>query len=149
MRPTVETFSPDDIDAVMDIWLSGNKSAHPFIDSSVWESMLGECRALIPQADVRVWRRGGKACAFIGITLRENGGYVAGLFVDAAHRSHGIGSALLAAAKADYPRLTLHVFDENPRAIAFYEREGFARAGLAPSDMAPAHKEWLMEWARA
>jgi GNAT superfamily N-acetyltransferase len=51
------------------------------------------------------------------------------------HRFHGTGlgqelmQTVLDAAAADAQRLLLGVYDENPRALAFYVRQGFAPAG--------------------
>ena len=59
---------------------------------------------------------------------------VAKLYVDADRRQRGVGSALMAAALAS-PRATnaesvwLLVWEENTRALAFYERWGFEAVG--------------------
>ncbi len=61
------------------------------------------------------------------------------LYVDAAGRNRGLGSALLDRALADvaergHDLCWLHVWDGSPRAIAFYLRRGFAQIGW---DLAP------------
>ncbi len=58
-----------------------------------------------------------------------------GMSVAGAARGLGVGGALLEeaaawAADAGAQRLVLGVFPENERAVAFYERHGFAREGL-------------------
>lgn len=61
--------------------------------------------------------------------------YLSALAVEPAHRRKGIGRALLAgalaeAAAAGFPRLSLHVWDDNRPAAALYAAAGFRR--LAP-----------------
>ena len=41
-------------------------------------------------------------------------------------RSTGIGRALLTHLKARHPLITLQVYQNNQRALAFYQREGFS-----------------------
>lgn len=53
-----------------------------------------------------------------------------GIFVDASHRGHGVGAALLRAVAKEarargYDEVRLDVIDTNPRARALYERMGF------------------------
>lgn len=60
---------------------------------------------------------------------------VLGMSVSAVWRSRGVGGALIEtaalwAAANGYTRLCLGVFPENRRAIAFYERHGFAHEGV-------------------
>ncbi|HEX4056712.1 MAG TPA: GNAT family N-acetyltransferase [Galbitalea sp.] len=51
-----------------------------------------------------------------------------GIYIRASHYGSGAGQALLDAAVGTQPAF-LCVADDNPRAIAFYERNGFARDG--------------------
>ncbi len=50
------------------------------------------------------------------------------LYLAPEARGQGIGKALVDDAKAQVPALTLWTFQNNTRARAFYEREGFAEA---------------------
>jgi ribosomal protein S18 acetylase RimI-like enzyme len=60
---------------------------------------------------------------FIALTDR----HVDQLYVDPSFQRSGIGSALLDRALASSPgQVTLHVFEENAPARAFYEKHGFA-----------------------
>ena len=69
------------------------------------------------------------------VTLAEDGtpsGFLAldgedvrALYLAPEARGQGIGRALLDHAKASRGRLSLWAFEANPRAVAFYQREGF------------------------
>jgi GNAT superfamily N-acetyltransferase len=56
-----------------------------------------------------------------------------GLYVLDAHHGTGIGQALLVAAIADRPAY-LWALEDNPRAHAFYRRNGFVRDGVEKVD---------------
>jgi RimJ/RimL family protein N-acetyltransferase len=65
---------------------------------------------------------------------------VLGIGVVPEHRARGIGTALLratldAARQRGLRRIELHVRESNRRAIALYEKLGFAREGLARRDV--------------
>ncbi|MFZ7086892.1 GNAT family N-acetyltransferase [Curtobacterium sp. RRHDQ10] len=71
-----------------------------------------------------------------------------GVFVEPAFRGRrvGVADALLTAvetwAAGEGPALTLHVREDNPRAIAFYESRGFVRTGVTlPYPLAPGSRE--------
>jgi GNAT superfamily N-acetyltransferase len=53
-------------------------------------------------------------------------GWIDHLYVLPKHHGKGVGTSLLASAKHANDRLELWVFQKNARAIAFYERNGFA-----------------------
>ncbi|MBB5631989.1 GNAT superfamily N-acetyltransferase [Cryobacterium mesophilum] len=55
------------------------------------------------------------------------------IYLQAAHHGSGLGQALLDAAIGDRPA-SLWVLDENPRAIAFYRRNGFEADGADKLD---------------
>ena len=83
----------------------------------------------------------GQVRGFVGLT----GDFIAGLFVRASAQSQGIGRALLQRAKAGRSFLRLGVYKKNPRAIAFYQREGFVieSEGLDENTNEP---EFTMAW---
>ena len=58
--------------------------------------------------------------------LALDGDEIDHLYVDPAHQRRGLGTALLADAKAQREHLELWVFQRNRNAIAFYEAHGFA-----------------------
>lgn len=111
-----------DIEQVMQIWLSGNVDAHPFIPGEYWRSHYAQVQEQILQAEVFVCETDGQIRGFIGIT----DGYIAGIFVDGNYRSCGIGRQLLESAKQTHDTLVLNVYKKNQRAVLFYLREGFS-----------------------
>ena len=100
-------------------------------------------REALPQAEVYVeaGEDDGQVRGFVGLT----GDFIAGLFVRASAQSQGIGRALLQRAKAGRSFLRLGVYKKNPRAIAFYQREGFVieSEGLDENTDEP---EFTMAW---
>jgi putative acetyltransferase len=120
----IRKFENLDLDTVMQIWLHGNLDAHAFIAASFWTEHFEMVRDLLPQTEIYVHESEGtqQIDGFIGLT--EN--HIEGIFVAKAARSKGIGKTLLDYAKSRKPRLTLSVYQENQRALAFYRREQFA-----------------------
>ena len=79
-------------------------------------------REQLLQAEIFVCETEGEIQGFIGIV----GEYIAGIFVERAYRSCGIGKQLLEYVKRIYGILSLSVYQKNERAVAFYSREGFS-----------------------
>ena len=127
----------------MDIWLTGNLQAHPFVEESYWRGQADRVRELMGQAQLLVWEEAGRVTGFLGLW----GEHIEGIFVSPGHQGRGIGKALLQAAKERCRSLTLNVYQNNPRAAAFYRREGFvvAERGTDPETGQP---EWMMSWTR-
>ena len=140
----VRPFAPADLDWVMEIWLAANLQAHCFVPAEYWTGNAPQVRRQLPQAELHVYEAGGAVLGFAGL----QGDYLAGIFVDDSARGRGVGRQLLDRCKALHPALTLHVYRQNPRAAAFYRREGFAVAaeGIDPDTGQP---ELTMVWRRA
>lgn len=117
----IRDFHPDDLNAVMELWLSANLQAHDFVDPAYWKENFDMVKGMLPQAEILVWEQNDRLLGFLGMT----DDYIAGIFVDSAARSKGIGKELLERAKQRHSRLTLHVYEKNQRAVNFYLREGF------------------------
>lgn len=139
----IRPFQPQDLHRVLALWLAGNLEAHSFIPPAYWRENYGLVSQQLPQADLSVYASDGCVQAFAGMT----GNYLAGLFVDKAHRSAGIGKALLDYLKASHPTMTLHVYQKNQRAAAFYRREGFSIQAQG-IDQSTGEVEWTMVWVR-
>jgi len=76
---------------------------------------------LIGQQQVTLAEREGQLLGF----MAEHDGWITQLYLDPEVRRGGVGSALLADAKARNPELTLWCFAQNAAARAFYEAQGF------------------------
>lgn len=118
----IRPLRPQDMDQVMALWLQGNLSAHPFVPPAFWRDNAPAVREALLQAQVSVYDAGGAILGFVGM----QGDYLAGIFVDRAAQSRGIGRALLDHVKGVQPAFFLHVYQDNGRAVAFYRREGLA-----------------------
>jgi putative acetyltransferase len=133
----------EDLDRLMEIWLSGNRRAHAFVDPSYWESHQETVRTALPQAEVLVdvQERTGAVRGFLGLSGTE----VEGLFVAEAFCRRGIGTALVDAAKRRHPVLTLGVYEKNAPALAFYESQGFVPV-REQTDPGTGEREIRMRW---
>lgn len=125
----IRQHSPEDLPRCLEIWLAGNLSAHDFIEADYWRANLPMVAQLLPQSDLWVACVGDTIAAFAGVT---EGNYLAGIFVDAAYQSQGVGSALLTFLKERYPILFLDVYAQNSRAVGFYRYHGFVLADEGP-----------------
>ena len=137
----IRKFQISDTEQVMKLWLSGNMEAHSFVPEKYWQSHFKEVQEALQQADVWVYDIDGNVHGFIGL-INE---YIAGIFVDKNYRSIGIGTQLVNFVKEKYDTLSLNVYQENPRAVAFYQSEGFSvlSEGI---DEDTSKKEYTMFW---
>ena len=117
----IRTLNHCDMEHILNIWLEGNKEAHDFIAGEYWETHLPILRKQLLQAEVYVYETEGAVRGFLGL----QGDYIAGIFVEKGFRSMGIGRQLLHHVKKMHPSLSLHVYQKNRRAAAFYLQEGF------------------------
>ena len=116
----IRLFEFQDLDKIMDIWLQGTLEAHSFIDAEYWKKNFDSVKSVLPNAEVYVYEEEGEILGFIGMDAE----YIAGIFVAAGHKGQGIGHQLIETVKKK-KRLSLHVFDKNTGAMAFYLKEGF------------------------
>lgn len=130
-----------DLDRVMEIWLDSNIDAHNFVAREYWEKNAPTVREQLLQAEVYVFESYVDILGFVG--LQDD--YLAGIFVDKNFRSEGVGKELLDFVKTEHKFLTLGVYEKNPRAVAFYEREGFAVAKQS-LDKETGEVEYAMTW---
>ena len=137
----IRELQKTDINKVADIWLDTNLKAHYFIPAQYWKSNFESVKALLPQAEVYVYENGKNIQGFIGL----NGEYIEGIFVSGEAQSQGIGKLLLNFVKDRRTKLCLNVYQKNPQAIHFYQREGF-QIQCESLDGATGEKDYVMIW---
>jgi putative acetyltransferase len=138
-------YRSEDEDAAIALWLETWQRAYPSIDFAArvtwWrERWRGE---LVPNAAIIVAER---ADALIGFVTIDASGYLDQLVVAPDRWGSELADALIDEAKRLSPdRITLLVNTDNARAIRFYERNGFVRAGddVNPTSGRPVLR---MEW---
>jgi putative acetyltransferase len=138
-------YHAEDEDAAIALWLETWQQAYPGIDFAArvpwWrERWRGE---LVPNAAIMVAEQAG---ALIGFVTLDATGYLDQLVVAPDHWGSELADALIDEAKRLSPdRITLLVNTDNTRAIRFYERNGFVRAGgdVNPTSGKPVLR---MEW---
>ncbi|MEX1308323.1 MAG: N-acetyltransferase [Eubacteriales bacterium] len=139
----IRAFQPEDLDAVMTIWLDANTQAHTFIPKAYWQENYEAVKRTIPDSDVFVYQEGPSIVGFVGLV----DDMIAGIFVKQENRSQGIGKALLAHCKKGHQELRLHVYKKNTRAVNFYLRESFTNIEKSV-DESTDEPEFIMYWTR-
>lgn len=134
----IRIFEFHDLNRIMDIWLECNLKAHSFIGEEYWKRNFNSVKSVLPNAEVYVYEDGGVILGFIGVDAE----YIAGLFVAEGHQGQGIGRQLIEKVKRK-KRLSLHVYEKNERAIAFYKTEGF-HVESSMTEKETGEKEYLM-----
>ena len=139
----IRAFEENDLTAVMQIWLDTNIKAHYFIPKEYWTDNYEMVRSVLPQAEIYVYENDAtkQIDGFIGL-LNE---YIKGIFVREGIQSNGIGKQLLEYAKCVKSNMSLCVYQENTRAIQFYQREQFVIQSENIDDNTN-QKEYVMIW---
>ena len=119
---SVVKVGPDDFEELAEVWEASVRATHDFLS----EADIRELRSLLPvrylpAVELRCLRDAGRIVAFIGL----NGSHIAMLFVRPEYRGRGCGRKL-----AD----SVDVNEQNPQAVGFYLRMGFAVVGRSETD---------------
>ena len=139
----IRAFEENDLTAVMQIWLDTNIKAHYFIPKEYWTDNYEMVRSVLPQAEIYVYENDAtkQIDGFIGLSNE----YIEGIFVREGIQSNGIGKQLLEYAKCVKSNMSLCVYQENTRAIQFYQREQFV-IQFENTDDNTNQKEYVMIW---
>ena len=127
-----------DLESLALLWRRSVEATHDFLPPAEVERLFEDVRRLYLPGVESLWvaerheasAPGGRPVGFMGC----NGPQVEMLFVDPASFRCGVGTALLAHAKAAHRQLALDVNEQNPQALAFYTRQGFRIVGRSAQD---------------
>lgn len=131
--------------ALLDLWAAAWFQVFPDIDVAARRNWFDAyLRGLEAGGAVTLVAMAAMPVGFIN--YHPANGYIDQIAVAPAWQGQGVATALLAAAKQACPAgLTLKVNQENPRALRFYQREGFVVTGEGVSE-ASQRKLWVMGW---
>ena len=131
----VRPMTTDDLPAVIRVWHESKRVAYPYIPQEQGLTLADNERLfhelILPRNAVWVATDGPEIVGFLAM----QGSYIDRLYVLPGLQRRGVGSALMAHAKALSPAgLQLHTHQKNSQACAFYERHGFrvAKYGTSP-----------------
>ncbi|KAA8998417.1 acetyltransferase [Affinibrenneria salicis] len=121
-----------DSSRLIDIWRGSVRATHGFLTQDDFDQIDAELRErYFPVASLWVATDGRRRpVGFIGLTES----HIDTLFIDPAWRGKGVGRRLIAHAIRLRGALTVEVNEQNPQAVAFYQRMGFATARRSALD---------------
>ncbi|RYC38095.1 N-acetyltransferase [Pectobacterium zantedeschiae] len=112
-----------DLVPLMQLWLKSTILAHPFIREDYWQESATVVREVyIPQSQTWVYEEQGSLIGFISVL---EGRFIGALFVEQTYYGKQIGAALIQHVQAQFPLLSLEVYQLNTRACRFYHKQGF------------------------
>ena len=133
----------EDINRIMEIWLSASIKSHGFINEKYWLTKLPVIQAQIQShANTIVWEEKEKIVGFISLIDKS---HIVGLYVDTLLQNRGIGSALILTMQQVWPILSVRVYAKNLRAVGFYRRHGF-KIIMSEIDGNTGEEVLLMYW---
>jgi putative acetyltransferase len=143
----LRAITPDDLPGLLDMWVASWSEAMPQID---FEARRGSFTQILSDLSADGYHLLGTfngIGAMVGfVALKPETGHLDQICVAADQKGSGHALVLLNAAKSLGPGvLTLTVNQANPRAIRFYERNGFVRTGegVNPRSGLPvSHYRW-------
>lgn len=136
----IRKYTEDDMDTILEIWLSASIQAHGFISAEFWQANLENMRNIyLPASEVYVYELNSDVVGFYA--LHQNS--LAALFVKPKQQGNGIGKQLLTHAKNQRPILTLCVYKENQASYQFYLSQSF-RVIAEKKDEHTGYPEYVM-----
>ena len=119
----IRPYRDHDLAPLMQLWLKSTILAHPFIREDYWRESASAVRDVyIPQSRTWVYEEQGSLIGFISVLEAR---FIGALFVEQAYYGKRIGTALIQHVQAQFPLLSLEVYQQNTRACRFYHKQGF------------------------
>jgi putative acetyltransferase len=136
----IRKYNENDMDSLLDIWLTASVKAHNFVSSEFWESQIDSMRNIyIPASETYVYEVDSEIVGFYA--LHES--RLAAIFVAPELQGKGIGKQLLNHAKNQRATLILSVYKENQASYQFYLSQGF-NVVSEQLDEHTGHSEYIM-----
>lgn len=119
--------------SLLQVWEASVRATHDFLsesDIATIKPQVASGLMNVPVLIAGVYSSAVSAVAFMGICERK----VEMLFVSPDRIGQGIGSKLITYAREHFGIETVDCNEQNPRALAFYQKHGFAVGGRSERD---------------
>ena len=128
---SVVKVGPDDFEELAVVGEASVLATHDFLSVEDIRELRTQLPVrYLPAVELRCLRDAGRIVAFIGL----NGSHIAMLFVRPEYRGRGCGRKLVEWAVARQGADSVDVNEQNPQAVGFYLRMGFAVVGRSETD---------------
>jgi putative acetyltransferase len=142
----VRDMRDDDLEETLDLWVAAWQEAYPAINFKARRQWALNHIANLEQDGSLCFVAAAESRIVGLLVVDPNTGYLDQIVVATDQQGRGVADALLAHARRQAPDgLDLHVNQDNARAVRFYEKNGFTKAGsdVNATSKAPTYK---MSW---
>jgi putative acetyltransferase len=149
LRYRLHAFTVAHLPELTDLWVAAWSKAMPAIDFEARRTwFVDHLSTMKARGDAIICAFDAGNGTLAGVVTCDDSGYIDQLAVAPSYWGKGTAEALLAELKGRGRPLRLEVNQDNPRAVSFYEKQGFARraAGVNPTS---GLKTWRYEWTPA
>lgn len=122
--PAIRRATSDDVEQLLQIWLTSVTATHGFVSGKDIESMIPHVRDYLASETTELWvlcHDSGALMGFMGMS----GKHMESLFLAPRFHRMGGGRRLVKHAQSMHKELTVDVNEQNGDARAFYEACGF------------------------
>ncbi|MFD1261565.1 acetyltransferase [Entomomonas asaccharolytica] len=128
----ITSVQPNELITLLEIWEASVRATHHFLtEQAIQELKPQVLNDYLPMVTLFCSRTDNqKITGFAGIHDNK----LEMLFIDPSYRGLGLGKALLKHAIEHFQVKQLEVNEQNPQAIAFYQKQGFEVVGRSPLD---------------
>ncbi|MEO3946362.1 GNAT family N-acetyltransferase [Gorillibacterium sp. CAU 1737] len=122
--------APSDYDEMLQLWERSVIATHSFLSAEAREAIRLEIPSYFPQLEVQLWYLHGAMLGFSAI----HEGHLEMLFLDPESIGKGYGKQIMQQLLATFGVKSVDVNKDNPKALAFYQKNGFAIVRESPTD---------------
>lgn len=148
MRYRLHAFTTAHLTELTDLWIAAWAKAMPAIDFEARRTWFVDHMATLKtRGDAILCAFDATTGTMAGVVTSDDSGYIDQLAVAPAYWGKGAAETLLGELKGKAKTLRLEVNQDNPRAVAFYEKQGFARRAASVNPTSGL-KTWRYEWTK-
>lgn len=127
-RPIIRKYKPRDLEETLILFDIENRKSHGFLPEEALAKAREGVKALLQNSNEKAWiaELGGQIIGFVSTKADQDHVKLVALFVLGQRKGHGLGGRLMSKAKSVLEGvIELAVYQENSRAINFYETKLF------------------------
>lgn len=143
MISNIKEMDINELEEVMDIWLTENHSVQSFLSENYILEYHDRIKHLLKKSKVFIYKNNKEIQGFISLS----GNYIDCFYVKSKYQGQGIGKALIKHCKGIFWSLMIKVYQQNQNAISFLEKQSFfVRDKMDNAET--GQTELFLEWIR-